>query len=98
MNAINQLTDFLQGKKTYLVCAITILTAIVSYLNHQISLMDVVWAVLAALGAASGRHAITTTAQKVIDASQAAAAVAATAPAGGVPQSQGQPHDPNDLG
>jgi len=95
---MSQLFAKLEGYKTYLVCAIAVLTALLSYLNHQISLIDLAMAVLAALGAASGRQAITTSTNRVINATQAAVAAAAQPPPGSVPQSQGQPRDPNDLG
>ncbi len=101
MTALNQLVTFLQGKKTYLVCLIAILAAILAYLNHQIDLIQLGEAILAALGGASLRSAQNTTSQRVIDAQNASAAVQPPAvqlpnpgPASPGPGSR----DPNDLG
>ncbi|MGH8335974.1 MAG: hypothetical protein ACRETL_03945, partial [Gammaproteobacteria bacterium] len=99
----NTLVTYLQGKKTYLVCLIAILAAILAYLNHQIDLIQLGEAILAALGGASLRSAQNTTAQKVLDAQQAAINVVAQLPAKQLPvpgpASPGPVgRDPNDLG
>lgn len=113
MNNLTATITWLEGKKTYLVCAITVLSALLAFLNHQIDGFQLGEAVLAAIGGATIRHGVTTTAQKVIDANAAAnavtrstvqatasttqAVVVAAAPAAGGVRN-GQPADPNDLG
>lgn len=52
----------LSGWKTYITAAIAVLTAILAYLNHTISTIELIAAILAALQTANMRHAMTTTA------------------------------------
>jgi hypothetical protein len=92
------LVNKLQGYKTYMVATAAALTAVVAYLNHQIDLFQLGEALLTAAGAATIRHGVNTTAQKVIDATNAAAAVAAAPAPVGVPNAPDKPADPNDLG
>jgi hypothetical protein len=55
---IAKLLSFLSGKKTYIVAAGAILTALGAYLNSSISLTELIQAAFAALGASTLRAAI----------------------------------------
>ena len=55
---IQKIEAMLQGKKTYLVVIISILTAVVSYLNGSLDLAGLVTAILASLGLGGIRSAI----------------------------------------
>ena len=50
--------SFLDGYKTYIVCAAAILTAVAAYLNKSISLTELVSAIFAALGGITLRQGI----------------------------------------
>lgn len=96
MDAVTKFLNQLQGYKTYMVAVAAAITAVVAYLNHQLDVIQLVEALLAAAGAATLRQGITTSSNKVINA-QAAATAANAAPAG-VPNAPNQPADPNNLG
>jgi len=49
MDWLVQIVVWLQGKKTYIVCASAILTALIAYLNKSISLTEFIAAVYAAV-------------------------------------------------
>lgn len=53
MNWIGSVIDWLQGKKTYLIAASAILTAVIAYLNKSISLTELVAAIYAAIAGMS---------------------------------------------
>lgn len=55
---------FLQGKKTYLICASAIITALIAYANGQLGIVGLIQAIFAALGAASLRAGIAKGASK----------------------------------
>lgn len=57
-----KLFNKLNGWKTYITAAGAILTAIGAYMNHAITLAELLTAIFAALQTANIRHAITTTA------------------------------------
>ena len=50
--------DLLKGKKTYIICALTIVWAVVGTLLHQIPADEAINLALAALGGAAMRHGI----------------------------------------
>ncbi|GAF69460.1 unnamed protein product [marine sediment metagenome] len=50
--------EWLQGKKTYLVVAAAVIAAIIGYLNGELTIVQGVGAILAALGLGSARSAI----------------------------------------
>lgn len=54
--------SFLDGYKTYITGGAAILTAIGAYLNHAITLNEMVVAIFAAVQSMNIRHSITTTA------------------------------------
>ena len=58
MGSLLKIETWLQGKKTYLVVLIGILTAVVGYLNGALDLAGLVTAILASLGIAGLRSAI----------------------------------------
>lgn len=51
MDWLTNIFDWLQGKKTYFVCASAILTALIAYINKSISLTELIAAVYAAISA-----------------------------------------------
>ncbi len=51
--------DFLNGKKTYMVCVAAILTALVAWLNGALTLAQFVEAIFAAIGGITLRAGIT---------------------------------------
>jgi hypothetical protein len=63
-NTFAQAIAWLQGYKTYVVCAGALLTAAGSYLDGAIDKQTLIEAIFAALAAASVRHGITTSMQK----------------------------------
>lgn len=56
--------SFMNGWKTYLVCAVAIIYAVSGILSGNLDGNTAVGIILAALGAAGLRHGITTTSQK----------------------------------
>lgn len=59
MNAlIEKIKVWLQGKKTYLVSAVAILTALIAFANGALSILGLGEAILAALGLSTIRAAI----------------------------------------
>lgn len=64
MGFLIKLLNILNGYKTYLTAAAAILTATVSYLDHHITLAQLIEAVFLAIQTANIRHAITTTVSK----------------------------------
>lgn len=50
INKLLKVKSYLQGKKTYIVMSITILSSLLSYLNGDISINDCIQAVLTACG------------------------------------------------
>jgi len=64
MNLVIKLLNFLNGYKTYLTATAAILTAIVAYLNHAITIEELLTAVFTAIQSMNIRHAITTTVSK----------------------------------
>ena len=47
---MKKIIEFLQGKKTYLVCAAALITALVAYLDGTMTVKEFVTAAFAALG------------------------------------------------
>lgn len=58
-----KLMAFLSGKKTYFIAAAAILTAIGSYLGHEIDLQALIAAIFAAIGMMTMRAGITKSGQ-----------------------------------
>jgi len=54
-----KILEWLQGKKTYIICASAILGAIAAYVSKEIMLKEMIVAIVAALIAASTRAGIT---------------------------------------
>lgn len=59
MDFIAGLRDFLSGKKSYLVSASGVITALIAYANGSLSLMQTIVVILGALGLTTIRAAIT---------------------------------------
>jgi hypothetical protein len=68
---MNAVWTWLQGKKTYLVCASAVLTAVVAHLNGQIDTTAMIGAIFGAVAGSTLRHGLTTDVTKAVaDASQ----------------------------
>lgn len=55
---MQRIKDFLSGKKTYLVCAVAILSALAAYSQDQVTLVQMVEAILAAITGMTLRSAV----------------------------------------
>jgi len=55
---MDKIKAFLSGKKTYLVCAAAVLAAVVAYSQDQVTLIQLIEAILAAIGGMTLRAGI----------------------------------------
>jgi len=56
---MQKVKEWLSGKKTYLVCAAAILAAVIAYSQDQVTLIQLIEAVLAAIGGMTLRAGVT---------------------------------------
>ena len=56
---MQKVKGWLSGKKTYLVCAAAILAAVIAYSQDQVTLIQLIEAVLAAIGGMTLRAGVT---------------------------------------
>jgi len=66
ITALTQLSTFLEGKKTYITAFVTFALALAQALGYTVP--EYVYAILGAIGIATVRHGISTSAAAVVDA------------------------------